>query len=407
MSSEKEAPEFIDLLLWVAGACAKRWKSLAAFATVAGIASVIFVLFIADEKFESFAVITPPVSTDAMSAMKGMVDDLGPISGLLGMSLGGEGETELILALLSNTEMHESLIRQFSLDSVYEFRKNPPKKYFKADLLKKFRKDFGAKEDDENSFIVISMRDLDARRAQNIVNTAIDMLDSSYKRLKSKQAQRMRVFYEARLSMNKRSLDSLKTAMVAFQNRTKILDPEVQLEESYRGYASLESQKEVVQIELETERMIHGDGTSLGLKMKQKLAAMEQSLSRLRASGSKSGALVSLRDISGLSRSYFDLFEEIKIHETIQIYLRKLYEQAVLKEANDVQSFDVLERPWVNEKRVAPPRRIVVSSITLAAIVLGILYAVLMEMYFAEKAISGRRYQKLREILLSLKGPQG
>lgn len=406
MSAEKEAPEFIDLLLWVAGATAKRWKPIAIATTVAALASVIFVLFIADEKFESYAVITPPAPTDAMSAMKGLSDELGPISGLLGMSLGGESEIELILALLAKAEMHEAIIKRFSLDSVYEFRKNPPKKYFKADLLTKFRKDFGAEEGDENSFITVVMRDEDAQRSVEIVNVAIEMLDSAYRQLKSKQAQRMRVFYETRLSLNKQALDSLKEAMVVFQNKTKILDPEIQLEASYKGLANLESQKEIVQIELEAERLIHGDGTSMGRKLEQQVLAMEKSLARLRTTGSQSGALVSMKNISGLSRDYFNIYEEIKILDAIQIYLRKLYEQAVLKEVNDVQSFDVIERPWVNDKRVSPPRRIVVSSITLATLLLGVLYAVLMELYFAEKAVSGRRYQKLHEIIDALKGKQ-
>lgn len=399
VSAEKEAPEFIDLLLWVTEASLKRWKLLLTTSLIAVVCSVVFVLFIADEEFESVAIITPPASTDGLSALEGLADDLGPISGILGMGLGASGETELILTMLSNTELHETLIQAFALDSLYEFRKNPPKKYFKADLLKEFRKKFGASEDDETGFILISMRDESAIRAKDIVNKAITVLDSTYIQLKSKQAQRMREFYEQRLNRNKLTLDSLKQSMVVFQNKTKILDPAVQLEESYKGYAALEAQKEAIEIELEAERELHGKGTLLEKKLEQRSVAMGQSLSRLRMEGSKSGALVSLKNISSLSREYFDLYEEIKVQEAIHLYLRKLYEQAVLKEANDVQSFDVLEKPWVNEKRVSPPRRAVVVGLTLATFVLTLLWCAFLEMYFSEKERNGPRYLKIRRIL--------
>jgi len=397
MQNETQTPELIDLLLWMAVAVVKRWKKIALAVVLASAVSSIVVVFVMDEEFESFGQITIPKSSTA-SGMQSLLSDMGGVSELLGMDLSKGSERDVILALGMSNDLHRLLIQEFHYDSIYEFTK-PGKKFFYADLLKSFRKNFQIAEDDNYKLINISMKDESPERAQKVVQRALLIIDSMFVSLQTKQASRLRLYYEERYNDNKKQLDSSQTALVLFKTKNRIFDPEVQLEESVKNLGSLELEKEALEMELARIRELRGVGSSAERLLLQKIRAMETSLARLQSTGSKSGVMMSMNKSAKLQLEYAKLYQEIKTLTALDQLLRTMLEQSILQEKKQIQSFDVVDSPWANNKRVAPPRRAIVTSVFLLTLILGILASLFMEMYFTDLENNGIRSQRIRVIL--------
>lgn len=403
MDSEKaQAPEFIDLLLWIALACSKRMKAIVVSVFLVALFSSLLVVYVLDEEFAAHAVILPPDggASGAMGALGDVAGDLGPLASSMGIFGSQSQEVYVMMTLLESYQFQRTLIRKFHYDSIYKFTVKP--KYFEADLIKAFRKNFKVKQDDDNDFLVISMRDELPQRAKDVVDTALTMLDSAYTAVKITQAGKSRRYFEERIQSNQIALDSLKTAMQKFQETNAILDPEVQIEESVKRLAQMELEKETAYIQWQSEVNVYGAEGALAKKLEKQYQSLAASLRHLKSRKSSSGAWLNTQTAPALLREYEALYTGILINESIYKYLRQMYEQALLEELNQVGRFEVLEKPWVNNKRVAPPRRAIVTSLVVADFVIAVLLCMFFEMYTDQKGRNGRRYTIIQNVLRNL-----
>ncbi len=396
-SDNSKAPEFVDLLIWIALACAKRIRALLLGFVAVALASSLLVLFVLEERYGSSATILPPQGSGAgmMSGLGKLSEELGPLA--LGMGLGGGGtqETYLMMTLLESHELQLSLINKFHLDSIYEFKKGKP--IVIADLLKAFRRNFTVEMDDDTEYLIIGMEAKDPKLAQDVVNAAIRKLDSAYVQVKASQAGKARRYFEERIAVNQKTLDSLKGLMQAFQETHSIIEPKMQLEESIKRQAQLELDKEAAYIQWQAECHISGCEGSIAKKLETNYRTISESLAKKKADGKASGWM-DMKKTPSLLRQYEDLYTALTINETIYTYLRQMYEQALLEEMDKVGRFEVLEKPWANDKRVAPRRRAIVTSLLLSYMVIAMLACVFLEMYADDRAASNERYKKLAQI---------
>ncbi len=397
-NDNKAAPEFVDLLLWVLLACAKRWKGILISAFIAVFVTSIIVVYVLDERFESVAVVLPPKSSKG-AAFEGL-EALGKNLGSLGLAGGffssSEEETDIMLTVLESYDFQRSVINRFGLDTVYEFEKGKP--YFEADLLKKYRKEFKAETNDNTSFLEISMRDANPARAKAVVDTVLKMLDSAYVSIKVNQASKSRNFFEDRIRINKKTMDSLKAELQAFQTKNSVLDPKMQLEASVKQLLEMEQQKESAYMRWQSECQVNGCDGSTAKKLKAQYRNIADTYEQLKKKGSSSGASINLRSAPALLREYEELLNEVRIQEAINTYLRQMYEQSLLEEMDKVGRFEVIAKPWLNNKRVSPPRTAVVSSVLMIDLIFAVLICCFLEMYLNDKQRGGSRYRLLANI---------
>lgn len=398
-SSQKPTPEFIDLLLWVALACAKRIRFIVFTSLFVAIVSSFIVVFILDSEYESKAIILPPSdgTSSLMGSLGDLAGDLGPLVSKMGIGGMSSSGANILLTVANSYQFQRTLIREFKLDSIYKFTSE--KTYFEADLMKTFRRNFLISLDDETDYVVVSMRDKDPQRAKSIVDSAVAQLNAEYVNIKVRQAGKSRSFFESRLAINQNMLDSLKGALQTFQESNHIISPKVQMEESIKRIAELETQKDLAFIQWQAEVQTSGIESSFSKRLYQQYSAINIRLNDLKSSGTASGALVNLGRAPQMVRKYEEIEDGIQIQQAIFKSLRQMYEQALLQEVDKVGRIEVLEKPWVNNKRVAPPRRAIVTSLVLASIVLSILVCVIFEAYFSEQATQGSRYKMINEIV--------
>lgn len=335
-----------------------------------------------------------------MGALGDVAGDLGPLASSMGIFGSQSQEVYVMMTLLESYQFQRTLINKFHYDSIYKFTEKP--KFFEADLIKQFRRNFKVTQDDDNDFLVISMRDELPQRAKDVVDSALAMLDSAYTSVKIMQAGKSRRYFEERIQSNQITVDSLKTAMQKFQEKNAILDPEVQIEESVKRLAQMELEKETAYIQWQSEVSVYGNDGALAKKLEKQYQSLANSLRHLKSRKTASGAWLNTQTAPALLREYEALYTGILINESIYKYLRQMYEQALLEELNQVGRFEVLEQPWVNNKRVAPPRRAIVTSLVMADLVIAILLCMFFEMYTDQKGRNGRRYTMIQNVLSHL-----
>ena len=101
------------------------------------------------------------------------------------------------------------------------------------------------------------------------------------------------------------------------------------------------------------------------------MAELRQQLQKLGGSGSASevkndnSIFPSIRKLPLLGVTYFDLYRESKIQETLYQLLTQQYELAKVEEAKEIPSVKVFDAAIVPTKKSYPPRTLIVVSGTL------------------------------------------
>ena len=103
---------------------------------------------------------------------------------------------------------------------------------------------------------------------------------------------------------------------------------------------------------------------------------------------------ISLEQLPLLGNTYYDLARQAKINETVYEVLTRQYELAKVQEAKEVPSIRVLDEPVVPERKVWPPRLIIILLGTLMTLLLGILW------YLAAAVVAGLDPDDPRRVLL-------
>src|SRR2546421_642547 len=158
---EEERVYFLDLLIVLA----KHKKFIAGF-VFAGAAVSVLVSFLLPFTFTASAKILPPQQDQ--STANALLGQLNPLMNLAGASGLGRNTSDLFLAMLRSRTVADSLIRQFSLTTVYRLKRDTDART-RLETLTEFN---GGKE----GVITISVTDRDPKRAADLANGYVEEL---------------------------------------------------------------------------------------------------------------------------------------------------------------------------------------------------------------------------------------
>src|SRR5271165_7045083 len=143
--------------------------------------------------------------------------------------------------------------------------------------------------------------------------------------------------------------------------------------------ATLQGQLIAAETELSGLEQVYGPENS---RVKSASARVGELRSKLRSmsgagesKGGNGGQLgPSLEQLPLLGNTYYDLARQAKINETVYEVLTKQYELAKVQEAKEIPSIRVLDEPVVPERKIWPPRLIIIILGTISALMFGILW---------------------------------
>ena len=388
---EERKYEFLETLLWTVRAVARHLRLCCLIVGISTLAAIVVTQFV-DKEYEATAVILPPASSDPVAQLSG---GFGSLSKLMGASPEIYREANILEQFLSSRELHKTVIDSFDLVHVYKMDKNPEKPPKEADVLKKFRKNFWVESNDLDLF-EISFRDKDPARAKAVVDFALAYLDSIYSSLKTDVAAEDVGHYRRRIAQIEVSIDSIKAEMKRFQEKHGVIDPEVQYQETVKLIASAMADAEQAKLEMEVEREQHGDKSLRYSALKSRHDAARKSVESLKKR--KDSVLLPVEGASSVMVAFAQYKADLEVQLELLAGLKLQLETAEIQARKGAPKFKVIERPWLNDKKVSPPRAAIAIVVCMLSSVLAVLVSVVLEFAADQRDADGRLYRLVRTI---------
>jgi uncharacterized protein involved in exopolysaccharide biosynthesis len=393
--STPNPPTFIELTVRILNACAKRKKFLTLWVLIPAVLVVILTdKHIWKPTFASDALIMPPTSSQVSGGLTALLGgETSMLSGLLGTDLFSNNELNIVWSLINTKNLHDKAIEKFNLKEHYEFDSD-----FYADILKEFRSNLVFDLNDEN-MIEIRFEDKKPQMAYDILSFLIANVDSMYAELKVDEASFTQKFFEARLKETDEKLKKIQKEFGEFQVSNNMYNPEIQLEATVTALADLESKRDILGIERDFESRTRSDKSPLYQTLSQKLTSMNSAIHNLQSNKRDNSVLLSLKRIPPMATEYFEFERELKIESAIYKYLRQRYEELNLETVKKGRNLVIIQEPWVNDKKVAPPRMAVCALVLFLAMVSGVLICNLRE-YLQNEIDEGTEFSLIYQSLI-------
>ena len=342
-----ETPGLTETLFRILNNDLKHFKLCCALVLIPTIVVFVLVMWVIKPTYAAKAVVTPPPDNSSMSTLSGMLDgELSSYASLLGFA-SGSVDADAIWTIFDSKELQDMVIDHFKLAEHYEFDGQ-----FRADLLKQFRKNFELSLTDEN-MLEISIEDEDYRLASEMATFMLDKADSMFNAFKTKQARQSREYFDNRIELCLKMLDSLQQDFVKFQADNNFYEPEVQMEATINYLSTLQTERQSVAVEMNYESQLRGtDYGELSKRYNSLNTAIHQTLNGKQ----QSMGLITLKKSPQLGAEYMRKQEEVKVQAALYKLLRQQSEQMQLEEAKKLTNLHVLEAPWPNDKKVSPLR---------------------------------------------------
>ena len=345
----QESAGIVEVCLRLMNNNLRHLKLFLAILLLPTIAAFVAVMWLIKPVYGATAVVTPPsTSQSSLSGLSSMLGGGSGMGSLLGIS-GSDEEANAVWTIFNSWELHDMVIKKFNLAEHYKFKGK-----FHADLLKRFRKNFGVEMNKEDMF-AIWVEDEDYKLAAEMVSFMLEKADSAFNAFKTAQARQSRIYFQSRLDSCERQLDSLMKEFVKFQVDNNFYDPEVQLESTLKYLSALQAKREEVSIEMAFEKADRGESKRYE-ELSKRYQGMNTALSGALKGRQESVGIVALQKSPELSSEYLRREAEIRIQEALYKLLRQQNEEMRLEEAKMLTNLHILVPPWENDKKVYPLR---------------------------------------------------
>jgi tyrosine-protein kinase Etk/Wzc len=306
-----------------------------------------------DKTFESRAVIMPPAGGG--NAMMGMLSSL-PMAGMLADlgGLGMSGDGTYFVTILNSRMVLEEAIERFDLRSRYE-----QEDVEIEEVLEEAAEMIFASFNMETGMIELAARDEEPQVALAIAEWQIERLEEINRELNTRQASNNRTFIEGEVRRLRFELDSLESAMLNFQQESRLVEPEQQARVILEEYAAIKGQEALKELELELARQNFGKGHPEILRLERELASIREMRRETYESGD-SELFIAINKLPTASMEFLRHKRELEIANQKLLFMLPQLESAKIEEARDVPVLKVLDPPRLAEKRIKPRRTIMV-----------------------------------------------
>jgi capsule polysaccharide export protein KpsE/RkpR len=363
-----------------AGHLWSRRKTLGKFAAWGAAASVLIAVLIPSQ-FASTTRLMPPDSAQGqgLAIFAAAAGKLGGNLASIGNELLGlKTSDDLFAGVLLSRTVQDDLIAKFDLRKVYRERRW-------VDARKELTRNTDIGIDRKSGILTLQVTDNDPRRASAMAQEYVTQLNYVVTQLNTSSAHRERVFLEERLSEVKQELQVSEKEFSQFASKTGAIDIKEQGKAMVEAAALLEGQLIAAQTELQGLRQIFSDNNVRVRTMRARVNELELQIRKMGGSPNttenadtpENTLYPSIRKLPLLGVTYADLFRHVKVEEVVFETLTQQYELAKVQEAKEVPSVKVLDQADVPEKKVFPPRTLLVLTGTFFALGLGALWVLL------------------------------
>lgn len=336
-----------------------RW-AFASVATVSAVMAYVYPFHIAEPSFKSHVEFLPPPSSGP---------DLLSMIGATGLgSLQGSGITNEQVPVIFGTEgLRRQLVDRFELIRRYKVKGIAPyKKAFKTldkNLVLEFEKSAGLGFSEIVSYRITAW-DKNPDTARMIAEASFQLLDSAILQVTSAATRSRLETTTNRLHEAERTQDSLLNALVAFQRRTKVAEPETQGRIVLEAAGKLSEQLAESRIMLRRLSLEKGSDAASTQALRATISATQSELDAILDGTAKKGAPPGFKGITEVMPEFMGLRQELEIQTKVVLLLRQQEELGLLDLHKKSSSLQVIDQARVPEYKDRP-KRIVLSLVIL------------------------------------------
>lgn len=322
--------------------------------TLGGMLLATILVLLLPKTYTATAMILPPQPSQSL-----LLTLLGQMSSVTSSKeLALKNPADVYVAMLRSRSIADALIARFNLREAYRQKK-------KVDARKQLasRSEIAAAKD---GTITISVSDRDAKRSAALANGYVDELQNLTGRLALTEAAQRRVFFQEQLEEEKEVLSAAELALQATQERTGLIQPDVQGKAIIEVVAQTRAQIAMHEVAVRTMSSFATDQNPELVREKEQLAGLRAQLAKLeRASRLGDGNVqVPTGKVPQAALEYWRASRDLKYHEGLFEFFSKQLEAARIDEAKNSVLVQVVDTAVEPERRSGPMRTIPVGLVT-------------------------------------------
>jgi uncharacterized protein involved in exopolysaccharide biosynthesis len=347
----------------------KHWKLVIVFPFMVAVATALYSLTLPNH-FKSSATI---FVHSGGGKMQSLLTSL-PLGGMLG-GVGGGGSAEYLMAYLKSRSMTDRIIQRFGIATHPAIvGENPPEEIIYDKTVKKVN-NIVSVDKDKDGLITVAVETLDPKVSAEIASAYLEFLGG----FASGPQREKRLFIQRQLKKVRKELVAAENELKEFQSKHKVLSMEQQASALIEKLAKLEGEKVEAEIKLNMQNsLLKASGNVPELvKIEGQKVSEEARLDSIAEEISLTEE--KLVDVPDLSLEFVRLKRNLKVKEKVFGVLTEQYEMAKIAEAEEVNQFEVIDKPVPPELKSKPRRSIMVILAGLSAGVLGVFASFLIE----------------------------
>jgi uncharacterized protein involved in exopolysaccharide biosynthesis len=358
---------------------AKR-KLLAKFCAWGAVLSALIAILIPSRYAATTRLMPPDPPQGQAMAM------IGALSGKMGASLGSLGNdllgmktsADLFAGVLFSRAVQDDLITKYDLRKIYGVKRM-------VEARKELTQRTDVSIDRKSGILTIQVTDHDPKRASAIAQEYVTQLNNVVTQLNTSSAHRERAFLEERLSEVKIDLEAAEKEFSRFASKSGAIDIKEQGKAIVEAAAILQGQLIAAETEIQGLRQIYADTNIRVRTMQARVNELQRQLRKVggvaesdETPASQDNAMYpTIRRLPILGVTYADLYRRTKVEETVFETLTQQYELAKVQEAKEIPSVKILDPAEIPEKKVFPPRTLMVIAGSFLALGIGIAWILL------------------------------
>ncbi len=354
----------------------RRRKALALHVILIVLVAWAYAFFIVKKEYKAEIAFLPPVGENSFSSILQSVS--------LESATSSDIMPEQIETIFSSKALKRRFIEEFNLYNHFKMWKNANKfentvRALNKNLTLKSELKAGLGSSKIISFSLCAFY-TSPDTAYLMTNYAFELLDSAVKAISVDHARRNRIFVQNQLDISKHILDSLQKKMQEFQISNKAYDIPEQVSMAIRSYASLKAAILANQIHMNTLKNDYSTETPELVDLEKSNQAYQAQLSQLETRVNPD-AMPSLSRSTKLLPEYENLFRDIEVQNQVILFITRELESTKMKEAKNVSSLIVTDRPYVPEYKARPKRLTIMATIIAAYVSFILLLILFQEIY--------------------------
>jgi tyrosine-protein kinase Etk/Wzc len=322
----------------------------------------------------------------------------------LSRSIGGRlgtvtDEAYNYLVILQSRTASDDVIKKFNLRKIYDIAESKPYE----DVLDELENYVDFNIEDEGN-IVISITDKDPKRAAEMANYYVQILNRISTELGVTESRNNREFIEKRFLEVKTDIAKLEDSLEVFSKKYNVMAMEEQMKAAITFAAEIKAKLEMAKIERDILLKNYGADNPIVQQADIKVRELSNQLINLKFGEDKDiksslNLFVPFEKVPETGVLYVRLMRDYEIQNKLLEFIYPVYEQAKIEEQKDIPSVLVVDKAVPPQKKSSPKRMLIVTGAFILSFFFSMGFVLMKESYETVKT-DEERYKKIKKEII-------